>query len=236
MINQYLLDYVGKTATEKILNDAKKFVLENKVKELGFNPRPNLISLVHTEDKKKILSIGASIPNDLITDQFGILLAQLFRTPSTTAQQVISLKGTDGVTNTFKPYWFGDVNAGNTDWAGMLVQLAGGVSSGIQIGQGTTLAARTDFDIETPFANGGLEDSRFGIQVPIYNIALSRCNFSNSIISTGAGSITETALLNIYMRDLPRSIKTLCMARDNISPSVDFVAAQSIFVEYVLQF
>lgn len=234
-MNEYLLDYIGKTSTEKILEDARKYILENKVKTLKFNPRPNVVSFVYTKDQNQIMQIGASIPNDLLTNNFGKLLAQMFRNVSTTGQELISLTDTGGTIRSNSPYWFADVNFGNGDWRGMLVQVKGSIFSGIQIGQGITEAARSDFKIESPFTNGGPEDSKFTIQVPVFNIALSRCSFSNSIISVGSGGISETVLLNRYC-DRSQIVREYCIARDNINPVVSFTPGQSIFTEYIFQF
>ena len=54
-MNEYLLDYIGKTGTKNVLDDITNFVLENKIKKLGYTPRPNVVSIVHTEKNKEIL-------------------------------------------------------------------------------------------------------------------------------------------------------------------------------------
>jgi len=235
MINDYLLDFIGKTGTEKNILEAKSYLIENRIKELNFKPRPNCFSLVRVEVDGEIKSIGGSEPLDLLNDNFGKILAQMFRNVSTTGQELISLKSIGGVNSNFSPYWFADVGFGKDDWRGMLVQAHGSISPAIQIGKGSSPATRQDVDIENPFTNGGAEDSQFGIQVPIYDVINFRCNFANSIISGGSGSITESVYKNSYT-DRNKARPRVLIARDNISPAVGFLASQSIFVDYTLQF
>jgi len=198
LINQYLLDFIGKSDTKKNILDAKSYLIENRIKELDFKPRPNCFSLVRSQTDGEITSIGGSEPLDLLNDNFGKILAQMYRNVSTTAQELITLQTTTQTNPNFSPYWFANVNFGRDDWRGMLVQTHGGISVNLQVGKGVSQATRQDFDLETPFTNGGAEDSAFGIQVPIYDLVNFRCNFTNSIITGGAGSVTETVWRNSY--------------------------------------
>ena len=236
MTNQYLLDFKGKTATERILEDARKYLHENKSKCLGYKPRPNVVALVHTEDKKEIMGIGGSVPADLLTLNFLEIFRAHHRAPST-VQVVINL--TD-ITNTSFPFNFVWRQFGGTtnNFSGMFNTNAGTPNCQIQVGQGSTVAVRANTNIETPFANGGLEDSRNTISSVGYNLSLKQTKFAVSFGATGSGSISEACLFNNYMKNLTggRSLKTLLQSRDNISPAVPFIAAQSIFVEYVFQF
>ncbi len=233
LTNQYLLDYVGKTGTKKVLDDATKFLLETKCKFLGFTPRPNLVSLVHVEDKKEITSIGGSTPPDLLSDNFGEILAAWHRNPTTSAKTV-SLINTSNAANLFNVHWrqFGGTT---NNYSGMWTSIIGAPNGGIQVGQGTTPAVRTDFDIETPFANGGLEDGRVVTQNPVYDNVNFRVQMAINFNATGGGDISESVLLNRYLKALPRALHIMLMSRDIITPVVNFIATQSVFVQYTLQ-
>jgi len=232
---EYLLDYIGKTATPNILNDAKKWLLENKMKEMGYLPRPNVICLVHTQDKKydEILQIGGSTPPDLISDNMGELFAEFHRAVSSGAK-TITLQDTTDTTQSFAQFWRSNQSLGTNGRISMFSTFSA-VNAGIQIGKGSAQVTRQDFKIEDPFTNGGLEDSRNLISTPAYNVALSRCEFGVSITSTGAGIISETAHINSYHNTTAHASSLILMAHDNINPVVNFISAQSIFTEYIYQ-
>ena len=237
MINEYLLDFIGKSNSQNVLNDAKKFVLEEKSKALKFAPRPNVISLVHTENKNEIMQIGASKPDDLISDNLLIILAGMFGTP-TSENRLIQLIPTDGILRDFHVIARQPASGSTTTYTSMYASTAGGLSCNIQVGKGVTGATRQDFKIEDPFANGGLEDGINPIGAPVYNPSLSRNSFATSFLATGLGGISETVLQTRYMTNLTggRTTKLVQLSRDNISPIVSFIASESVFVEYVFQY
>jgi len=236
MINQYLLDYIGKTRTQNVLDDITNIVLENKIKKLGYNPRPNVVSIVHTEKNKEILGLGASIPSDLVSDNLLTILTGFFSTP-TQANRLIQMKNISDVLKDFHVV-SSFVSGSDAGFTSMWNSTVGGVNCGIQIGSGLAQATRQDISIENPFSNGGAEDNRNTISLPVYNAVLFRNSFGIGFNSTGAGGITETVLQNRFMTNLTggRTVQTIQLSRDNIDPVVSFITGQSIFVEYVFQY
>jgi hypothetical protein len=238
--NQYLIDYIGKTATSKILNEAKKYVLENKMKILGYNPRPNVISLVHTENKNsnEIKQIGGSKPDDLVGDNLLSILAGMF-SPPTTVDRKITLTDDGGnlQVNQFNVVARQPASGTTNTYSSMYNSTGGAVNCGIKVGSGSTPATRQDYDIETPFLNSP-ESLRNLISAPNFNDTLMQNIFATSFIAGGSGAIAETVLQNSFMTntDISRTTKRINISRDNISPVVNFIMGESVFVEYVFQY
>ena len=237
MIYQELLkEFRGKTATKNILHDATKIILENKMNELKFNPRPNCVSMVHSlvKNSNEIAHLGGSTPPDLLNDNFLKLLAGMTHARGATYDANITMIDTGGVTETFRSYDKWNIGNGSpTDDQLMFATSGGGGICQIQIGAGLATALRTDIDIETAFSNGGSEDSKQTINVPIYDTLLNELPMGIGMNSTGAGSISETCLFEQYQNSL-RVNQVVMLARDNISPVVPFTFGQAIFVQYVL--
>jgi len=223
--NQLLLDFKGKTWNNKNRFDIEKYLIQNRIEELKYENKflpMALVCVFRPEEKKnqEILGIGASVPSDLITNQYGEFFARLFRA---VAQGSNSLTAQD-FTNTTRTFLFYSTSASyNTTFSRLM-----------QIGQGSTAPARSDFNIETPFANGGPEDLRQGFANAGYSSVTFQTKESIAILATGAGTITEA--VNFWVaRDTVAVQRIMLMARDIISPGVSFIAAQNIFVEYTWQ-
>ena len=230
--NKYLLDYIGKTATENNLLDCKKFLLENKSKCLGYIPRPNIISLVHTENNNEIITIGGSEPLDILSDNFLKLFSSQWRSPST-AQLFVSLKDITNSDFDFGMWYSLLQSAQEGDFIkNMYITNIGGINQGIQLGKGSTDKNRQDVNIESPFTNGGLEDQRNIISSPVYSSALATLSMGMSFNATGSGIISESVLMNRFRSNV--GIKTVLISSDLISPVVSFISSQSVFTEYVL--
>ena len=222
MTNQELSQYIGFTQKQKVLNDAVKILLENKAKKLGFLPKPALISLVTVSENQEIKSIGGSIPSDLITDQFIRLFGLMFGPSASQRSRLIQ-----DITNVARNVRFSAT--GNNPWPD------GPGGSQVQVGQGSTAPTRADFNIETPFANGGLEDGLVSTALGVYNSSLGQVTVTGVFgLTTGAGTITESILVWQF-QDTSITIRSFAMAHDAISPGVSFVASQIITVNYIWQ-
>ncbi len=230
MINDLLLDFKGKTATQRILDDAKKILLENKAKFFGFTPRPNCIALVRTQKKNdnEILSIGGSTPPDLLNDNFLKTLAAIHTPARTNFFKAFTMIDITSTQITYRSY--DQFTTGNNDSSGWT---NGGLTQ-IQVGSGSTPAARSDENIETPFV-GGAEASRNSISPAGYDSILARVNLSVAIPTTNAGTIQEACLYCNCRTQVIGVNANVLYARDNVSPSVSFLPGETIFVEYVLQ-
>ena len=225
MINEILLDFVGYTQKEKVVMEATKILLENKAKALGYLPKPAEVSLVIASENGEIKSIGGSTPKDLINNNWGKMFASWFRTTIIAGGPIISLDDDGGVAKT--------IRIGSSSGPGAWNNATGG--SRFQVGQGSTPAARANLAIETPFANAGPEDSLQNTGVGGWSSGLGQATIV-AIIGpvAGAGTVTETVDMWFFSDTVPSGHNFL-MARDIISPGVDFVAAQSLTVTYTWQ-
>lgn len=223
--NQWLESLNGRTFTDRTLAQAQKYLMEQKMRYLGYKPTLSEIAVVSILDPRdrSILGMGGSRPDDLVLDQFGTLLAGLIRAP-VIGSKTISLKGDDGTTNTFAVY-------GNLTGGTYIFNPSGyTVGTKIKVGSGTTAPARANFQLETAFATAP-ESGYFNTGDGSY--AAGIINASGSITAGGSGTINET----ILAYDITNSngvVKTIVLFRDAISPGKAFVAGQLINVAYTV--
>lgn len=225
-MNDFLENYVGFTAKKSVLDDIHKSLLQERAKAIGYENKTMPMATVRVEDpkSKEILSIGASIPNDLIMNNWGELLAAI-QGPFI-AERTFS--GMNDITNsgpfTVRVWRL----ATGTRWDRFM-------TSFIQVGSGSSVVARSDFNIETAFANGGVEDTRIGAGPGGTNSSLGQVKVPLSIFPTvGGGTVNEVCMFWDIRADTG-AVKICLMAHDLISPGVSFLVGQSIFVEYTYQ-
>jgi len=105
----------------------------------------------------------------------------------------------------------------------------------MQVGDSSTIPARTDFKIGNSFAGQPPENGVINpTTVPIWNSGLGNFKFAGVITAGGAGTIREM----IAIMSNPRSdgVETqIALFRDLITPNVGFIAGQTIAVEYTVQ-
>jgi len=219
--NELLLEYKGETFNNKIKLDIEKCLFEARLKELKYENKFLPMALVCVQEKKEIKSLGASIPNDLIMDNFGNLLAGIHR-PVLVGAKSFTIQDLGNVLRTMRAF---TSNPNSHNNAGQ---------RRIQIGKGTTAPTRQDFNIESPFTNGGAEDLSQIYSNGGLNSALGQVKFSIVLTTTGAGVISET--INTYNgRDTAGGGRTWIWTRDLISPTSSFIGGQQVFVEYTWQ-
>jgi hypothetical protein len=231
LTDQYLQEqFIGKTFNDKLNVEIADYFSERKFSVLGYLPRPGAIAVVHTVDESGgIKAIGGSDPFDIINNNFGKWLAALhsplvhnLNRPQTLIGQgnpAIDINGNPG-----NFYWY------NTTISAYNGGPSGGVTS-MQIGQGVTAPSVSDFNVETPFANGGAEDVRTTTAQGAYAPTQARVSVAVSIGPTaGIGSISELCL---YMNW--RSVSEIMLSHDAIAPAIDFVGGETIFAQYFFQ-
>jgi len=121
-------------------------------------------------------------------DNFGLLLAKLVRAPSEASlKNVAGFFDSGGNARTLNIFGF------STDELFNYTQLGATIAKA-QVGKGGSTALRQDRDIESPFTNGGLEDTKVSVQPMTYNAGKVEIP---TLISptTGAGTITEEILM-----------------------------------------
>ena len=242
---QYIAEqFVGKSFSDKLNGEMAKYFIQRKFETLGYIPRPGAVAMVHTLDEDGILmGVAGSDPFDIINDNFGKLLAAHFCIPATTFNDIRCALGGGGLAN--PPVADTGVptassvfayNQSNGAWC------AKNTSSGIsfmQIGSGVTAPEVDDFNVETAFANGGIEDGKVQVtggsayQPSIGRIAVP-CNIGPT---TGSGTINELCLFTI-MADIGGVNGTnrfYLMSHDTISPGLVFITGQTIFAQYFFQ-
>ncbi len=96
-----------------------------------------------------------------------------------------------------------------------------------QIGKGTSIPTRQDFNIENPFTNGGAEDNRNPSFEETYVNATEIIEMSTPILATGNGSITEVCKF-VVINGSDGTDHTILVMRDIISPPVSFFAGDVI--------
>lgn len=226
MENEYLLDYIGQTKSNKISNDIHNYVLEQKIKDC-FNLPMAIIDL-HNPNDKEILGLGVSITNDLILDNFGKMMNCIVGMRTTTLQDDSDNPIQCSVSaNTVNVFTYG-FNLQRTP------DNITPIGSKFKLGDSGLSPTRTDFKInndlpsspEKDYQNSGLGIVNSGLG----SITTSRA-YPNAI---GTGTVKEFGFF-IQLKennfDSPRF--TFMMSHDLISPNVSFIAGQILNTEIV---
>lgn len=196
--------------TERMLKEVDRRIFESVV-----------VSVL--DKKRRIKGIGLNVHNDLILDNFGLLLASLIRAPVADVTSV-SLKDVDGVAKSFNSYSSAGATGQYTFNNALTVSCALGTQ--LQVGSGLTAPARDDYSIETPFATAP-ENGRFGSSSGSY--AVGAISFSGSITAGGSGTVNETGFFGLWMDS---GVQTVMLFHDLLATGVPFVAGQIILVSY----
>lgn len=226
-MNEYLNQFKGETINDGIVKDSTNYLLEEKLRITEKNP--NEVSLVSVLDPKtkEIISIGGSIPSDLITDAFGFLMQEHNRLPvGPTVDSPLVFKAEDGVTRAFRMVSPNPQVSYNTP--------LGTRGGQIKIGQGFTAPARSDFNIETPFTTSP-ESLEQNVTPPFYDNTLFQIQFFSSLQAGGSGIISEIGFFVLWRDVTTGGTRRYLLAHDLISPNVSFIAAQTITMNWTWQ-
>lgn len=166
----------------------------------------------------KILDIGFNVAEDLILDNFGFFLAGLIRTPIN-AQTTFVMVDVTGANMTFGvggTYPFCHTNSIYGTW--------------LQVGTGTTPAARGDYIIETAFGTAP-ENARFGSSPGGYGAGSGSLSFSGAVSAGGSGTVNEQGF---FMQGFNTSQqnKIVMWFHDILGSGVAFVAGNTINASY----
>ena len=225
MENEQLLEYIGKTKTNNLIEQINKEYFENFRKQFpNFYSSPEIAkasSLVTVTKENEIRSIGMSCMNDLLSDNYGIYLMSLYGGN-------LNIETLQDITNTGESVKFmGTGTMFNSTFVAVGTQ--------IQIGKGTSTPTRQDFNIESPFttapestikntANGGWNSG-------LGQVLASMIPFG----AGGSGDISETIFVQV-MNITTNVQKKFLMSRDLISPISNFILGQTINVNYTFAF
>jgi len=171
--------------------------------------------------RKRITGVGLNVPGDLILNNFGTWLAGLIRNPSN-SNSYVNLIDVNNASQSV--YTFGTCVAGSVCF-NTAVNSPG---TYIQVGSGSTAAARANYKIETAFGTAP-ESAVFGSGAGSY--AAGVINFSAAITAGGSGTVTETGLFAQWAL-ASTGISTFMLFHDILASGVPFTAAQLINVAY----
>jgi len=230
--NDLLLEFIGKTKNNKTSYELLKLLSQNRKHCSIFDQPMNIIDITNPFDNE-ILGIGASIPNDLILDNFGIMLNGYIGLASGanmtdiggTIRALISKGSGDTVWNNC----FQDNNVPTAD-----VSLP--IGTQFKLGDGSVVA-RSDFDVDSPLPDApenALQNTIDGG----WNSGLGRVTTSRAFPSaTGSGTISEIGLYTVMSKlFLAPNTFSFMITHDLVTPNLSYSAGQIINVETVWQF
>jgi len=182
-------------------------------------------STVMIQDKNEIIKgISTSRRNNLILNNFGILLAEMFTTPSQT-QSTATL--TDILNAATVVQFYGDNTADDYSFS---TNIGANVGTLVQVGAGTTPAARADYAIETPFIVAP-EDDLFNTGPGSYGAG--SIGVSATIVAGGNGTIAETLLVMQLTQD-DLNPADVAFFHDLLASTEAFVIGETITVTYTI--
>jgi len=148
-------------------------------------------------------------------DNFGEVFAGIFTPTVNKPTRIVNLIDSSGTPRTVDVYDGISDTCFNDSQAGFM-----------QVGKGTAPVTRQDEDIEVPFSNGGIEDSRFSNPTGGYNSVLGKVSISGQLSPTfGAGTITEVCKFN-------RWNGFFFLIYHDLVAGVGFIATEQINVTY----
>ena len=239
MTNEYLLDYIGKSNTPNLMKDVNNFLAEQKAKLMRDSYEKygsvqkeyvseNAVVCVMPKESKEILSLGGSIPRDLVLTNLGELWAGIESFTQFSSER--NLTSFDGVTRLMR------MNDNRRNRAGALLVPEGGgfnrVNAKIKIGKGSGAVDRSNFKIDTPFTTSPEDDFIFpseGGWDSINGLAVNQ----GAIVAGGSGVIFECSLvMSLFQATVNFASFDFLMTRDLVSPGATFGLGQSILVTY----
>lgn len=230
LIDEYVeKHFIGKKFDEKLNQEMSLYFQKRKFSILGYLPRPGTIAMVHTLDESGcIKEVGASEPFDIINNNFGKWLAAMHSPISNISNDPNHQIGSPGnlpidITNTGRTKYF--YNSIPNDY----LNSGGGVTQA-QIGSGLTVPALSDFDTETPFIGGPEAAKTLITGTGAYAPSAGQVTLAFSIGAvTQNGTINEVALFHDWLNN------DFMISHDAVSPAVNFIIGETIFVQYFFQ-
>lgn len=236
MKNSYLDELKGKTYNNKTIADALKYLSDNKKAyyeesgTFGFAET----ALVGSLNKDEILGIGGSRPDDLVMYNWGYLQSLWMRTPTTSSilssttirkidDTVFATRVQNGTTGTRSTFNNWQSSSGSAS-----------LGTALHLGAGTTAPTRDDPDIETALATSP-ESAKFGTSTASYSNDDGTVTIANSIVAGGSGTIGEIGLY-ILIHTAYNASAYCMIAHDLVTPTVPFVASNTLTAQYVWSF
>lgn len=227
MENSQILEHIGKTKTQKLIDEIHSEYFEMKEKKFPVSQNQvNDTCIVTATKEKEIKSIGMSCVNDLLLDNFGFFFQGAFLRFPSELPLVDRLGVEETVDFSGSPAFGARYNNNSAVSVGTL----------FQVGMGLTPALRSNFNIETPFVSAP-ESNRTNTVVGVYTAGLSRVNVAGVISPTGDVGVISEFVMFAQWQKFPQQaqVKIYALSRINISPLVPFGLAQAINIDYAIQ-
>jgi len=233
--NDLLNSLIGKSFNQKSKFEAEKILSEihSKAQYRSIDK----MGLCYIVDNDTIMNVGGSsllqekktgkIHSNLIMNNFGILLAALFK-KFDPENQIVTVKDVFNVDQSVSVYgtagiW--TINNGNTLSIGVV----------LKVGSGITPPIRTNFEVETAFLTAPESGNMNATSDPVYNTGLANFKYVASISAGGSGTVNEGVLkLGLRRTGGGARVDTVCF-RDILSPAGPFTIGQTIAYEFTVQ-
>ncbi len=159
----------------------------------------------------------------VVTDNFGLLIAGLFRAPTQDPKTIV-LKNIAGANI--------NVNVFDQDGGKLFNENSPANGRGkVQVGKGFSPATRQDVNIENPFPDSP-ESDRIDITFPAgYNFTSNKVTVATQIQPTGgAGAVTEVCYY-MFINDNAGVSQTILIFRNILTVPVNFIVGQTINID-----
>jgi len=226
--NSQLLELIGKTKTQNLLDDISKEYFELQIKkypDYSISKALSIISITKPNETE-IEAIGMSCINDLLTDQWGIFLRGILSSNATITindeigtPRTVQLGG--GISGQGAPY-----NVTNNP--------AGQVGSACQVGTSAVPPTRQDVTINAPFGVAP-ESNKITTGNGGYNAGLSQIDIPCQISPTGGAGVIAESCLFCRWHTPSDGNRFFCISHDVISPTVSFIIGKTINIDYKIQ-
>lgn len=208
-----------KLATEQETQDAVRDI----VKSMGLRS----FSALGIVANRKTGQIETTNPDDLILDNFGIMLASMFETyPFTTDS--INRNVTDIGGNLRATKFYGTNASPNTT----MHYRGFNQGTAIQLGDGNVAPARTDFFLNSPFV-AAPENALVGTGPGSWTSATGQVAVSAGLVTGGAGTVREMIMMRGFTVSTSASF-LMTIFRDVIA-DVPFGIGTPLFVGWLIQ-
>jgi hypothetical protein len=186
---------------------------------------------------KKILDIGFNTPEDLILDNFGKWLAAIIQTPTAwfanTSFATVTLKDTAN-TDRAVPTYANAVSSYMAAFNSMASSTTTLTGTKLQVGSGTTAAARSNYTIQTAFGSAP-ENTRFPTGPGSY--ASGYVVVSGSVAAGGSGTVNETGFFGTWNYGTPGTssgygVADFMLFHDILGSGVAFAAGNLLMTSY----
>ncbi len=230
MENQILLEKIGETKTDKLINDCNKIYMENFRKEypnyFESNYLKSITKVITTpKDSNEISGIGMSCMNDLLVKNFAQFLGGFLGSSRVTVPD--QPRRTNG-----QEFTWGFIKSGaGTAYFGRSLFAGTGIS--ITVGSSFVVPQKTDFS-----ASNGVGGARgLIVNAGTFSAGLNTVTWSagnSSVQDFDISSSNVTANWQLSGQGFP--VLTWLILSDLISPVVPVLIGEGIFLEITFQF